>query len=191
MKYFEDFGTSFFLFFTKFKVCPLNQTSKLHFVFVLFKADACSGSPASGSGIGTECDTLKTDGTCTQMCTTGYSDNNSGNGQDYTCVDGTWAGTALVCSGILVEPNKSKNKLPNHLIVHYFNCMSISLTDQIYSDQYVTCMFFSKHFVVLNIIIIEEYSRNFDCIQIKTVFREEHVSWLALIRSWLDSKNFQ
>ena len=77
------------------------KNSWKNYILSFFSADDCSGSPASGSGIGTECDTLVTDGTCTQMCTTGYSDNNGGNGQEYTCVGGTWAGTALVCTGVI------------------------------------------------------------------------------------------
>jgi hypothetical protein len=60
--------------------------------------DSCADLVPTGAGYGTECDTLVTDGTCTQTCTAGYSDNNSDNGQEYTCFDGVLDGTLLVCT---------------------------------------------------------------------------------------------
>ena len=50
-------------------------------------------------GYGAECADFDTDENCTQTCTDGYSDNNNGNGQDYTCVDGSFSGTLIVCTG--------------------------------------------------------------------------------------------
>jgi hypothetical protein len=52
----------------------------------------------NGPGFGTECDALETDSTCTQFCTAGYSDNNGGAGQAYTCAAGVFAGTLLECT---------------------------------------------------------------------------------------------
>ena len=62
--------------------------------------DCASGNVPSGAGFSTNCDGLVTDDApCTQTCSAGYSDNNSGNGQVYTCDAGSFVGTALTCTG--------------------------------------------------------------------------------------------
>ena len=40
-----------------------------------------------------------TNNTCKQTCMSGYSDNNNGNGQEYTCPNGVFTGTKIVCTG--------------------------------------------------------------------------------------------
>eukprot|EP00808_Paulinella_micropora_P003614 g41849.t1 len=62
-------------------------------------ASACEGVPA-GEGYGTQCMGLLTGGQCTHFCTSGYSDNNGGYGQAYTCPHGRVSGTPLVCTPI-------------------------------------------------------------------------------------------
>ena len=49
---------------------------------------SCSGFIPFGPGYGTECADLMTGGTCTQTCTTGYSDLDNPNGLVHTCEDG-------------------------------------------------------------------------------------------------------
>jgi hypothetical protein len=61
-------------------------------------AGDCSTTVPSAPGYNTECDDLFTDQTCTQTCSAGYSDNNNGAGQTYTCPDGELLGTLLVCT---------------------------------------------------------------------------------------------
>ena len=69
---------------------------------LLVSANDCSGDVPIGAGMSTNCDALVTDATaCTQTCTAGYSDNNSGNGQEYTCDAGSFVGTALTCTGMV------------------------------------------------------------------------------------------
>ena len=58
----------------------------------------CNATVPTGPGYNTSCSDLVTDATCTHECTAGYSDNNGGNGQDYTCPGGVFAGTLLTCT---------------------------------------------------------------------------------------------
>ena len=46
---------------------------------------SCAAYVPIGAGYGHECDTLVADTSCTQTCTSGYSDNSSGLGEMYTC----------------------------------------------------------------------------------------------------------
>ena len=65
-------------------------------------AISCSGFIPSGPGYGTECADLIAGGTCTQTCTSGYSDLNNPDGLVHTCVDGhlgTTTNTLLNCVG--------------------------------------------------------------------------------------------
>lgn len=52
-----------------------------------------------GEGFGSQCANFKTDQTCAHLCLVGFEDNNNGLGQEYTCVDGVFVGTALTCVG--------------------------------------------------------------------------------------------
>ena len=58
----------------------------------------CAASIPTGDGFGLACDGLVTDETCTHHCTAGYTDNNNGNGRDYTCPGGTLGGVLLTCT---------------------------------------------------------------------------------------------
>ena len=59
----------------------------------------CSSTVPSGAGLSTNFIRLVTDASeCTQTCSAGCTDNNSGNGQAYTCAVGTFAGTLLTCT---------------------------------------------------------------------------------------------
>eukprot|EP00808_Paulinella_micropora_P003617 g41853.t1 len=59
----------------------------------------CRGAP-SGKGYGKQCDELTTGGKCTQRCVEGYTDNNGGRGQVYTCSAGELEGIQLVCKAV-------------------------------------------------------------------------------------------
>eukprot|EP00494_Astrolonche_serrata_P026919 UN27182 len=58
----------------------------------------CSETVPFGDGYGSECDNLNSGETCTQTCLTGWTDNNSGNGQDYSCLTATFEGTLIECT---------------------------------------------------------------------------------------------
>ena len=58
----------------------LKATSEL-----VCQAEACNEKVPTGPGFGTECSALTTDGSCVHTCTAGYTDNNNGNGQIYSC----------------------------------------------------------------------------------------------------------
>ena len=75
----------------------------LSLLAVVKSQDCATGNVPSGAGFGTECDSLVDDSTCTQFCTTGYSDNNNDSGQAYTCPGGTFtiSSALLTCSGII------------------------------------------------------------------------------------------
>jgi hypothetical protein len=51
----------------------------------------------TGEGIGSECNNLVIDGSCTHLCLEGYVDNNGGHGQTYSCPDHRLVGTPLTC----------------------------------------------------------------------------------------------
>jgi hypothetical protein len=58
---------------------------------------SCYARAPSGVGYSNNC-ALSVNATCTQTCTAGYSDNNNGMGQAYSCTAGGFAGTFLTCS---------------------------------------------------------------------------------------------
>jgi hypothetical protein len=60
--------------------------------------DDCTAGVPTGAGFGTECAGLVTDASCTQFCLAGFSDNNGGSGQTYTCNAGNFDGTLLTCT---------------------------------------------------------------------------------------------
>jgi hypothetical protein len=71
--------------------------------------DDCSALVPRGAGYKDDCSWLVTDATCTQTCATGYTDNNDGNGQTYTCPAGTLTGTLLECSGAVCSSAEVSN----------------------------------------------------------------------------------
>ena len=64
--------------------------------------DCALGNVPSGVGYGDQCTVFGSDGgpgeSCTQYCDAGYTDNNDGSGQEYTCPGGVFAGVALSCT---------------------------------------------------------------------------------------------
>jgi hypothetical protein len=63
--------------------------------------DACSGYSTS-AGVNSECDSLVTDGSCTQTCAAGYTSNGGG---VHTCPAGVFEGTTLTCTAITCSEN--------------------------------------------------------------------------------------
>lgn len=85
-----------------FSCTPTNLESCLYCI-----ADDCSDDVPSGPGLSTNCDGLRVDQQCTQVCTAGYEDNNSGAGQVYSCSGGTFLGMGLTCT-----PQSCTSNLP-------------------------------------------------------------------------------
>lgn len=92
--------------------------------------DDCTENVPIGTGMGSECDSLVTDSSCTQGCTTGYS--NANGGGSYTCSAGTFSGTLLECS-----PDSCSANVPtNETIAMYNNECDDLVTD---GDCIQTC----------------------------------------------------
>ena len=86
---------------------------------------ACTSEVPDDFGMDDACDTLQTDSTCTHGCTAGYSDNNGGVGQQYTCVAGSFDGTALACVA-----NDCSDQLPGGIGVDESACTTFETGSQ-------------------------------------------------------------
>ncbi len=67
-------------------------------------ANACTTTPSTAAGYGTQCSSLVTGGTCTQTCNSGYTPAGSG---AYTCVAGTLGGGSLTCTAVACPANSA------------------------------------------------------------------------------------
>jgi len=92
----NDGAGQFYSCYTRFEGTALTCTPEL-----------CTSNLPRGVGYGTECDNLRTDGSCTQRCTAGYSDDNSGAGRAYTCPAGEFTGQGIFCT-----PNSCTANVP-------------------------------------------------------------------------------
>jgi hypothetical protein len=61
-------------------------------------ADDCTLKVPVGIGFSSHCENLTTDGSCHHSCTAGYTDNNGGDGQQYSCYQAVFKGTYLQCT---------------------------------------------------------------------------------------------
>ena len=64
---------------------------------LMCEAELCTQRVPVGVGFDTACADLRTEGTCTQKCAHGFTDNNGGNGQVYDCNKGVFHGVLLTC----------------------------------------------------------------------------------------------
>ena len=92
------------------------------------------------SGYGAECSDFDTDETCTQTCLEGYTDNNNGNGQHYTCEDGNFVGTLLVCKIIECNDLDIKNSENGTISGVYGDRIDITCLDGYSGDDTMECL---------------------------------------------------
>ena len=79
--------------------CGSGSDFKISGVVKQCQAKPCTANNfGTGVGYGAQCDGLVTDADCVQHCTTGYQDDNDGNGRRYSCADGVFEGTPLTCT---------------------------------------------------------------------------------------------
>ena len=85
---------------------------------IYYLADSCSNGVVTGDGYGTQCDSLVTDGDCTQTCTAGY--HKTGGTGVMTCLNGIFNGAEqITCTGDLLYtdvPNTNFRVPPHDLI---------------------------------------------------------------------------
>jgi len=62
------------------------------------------GNIPTGDGYGDHCSSLETDSSCLHTCDNGYTDNNDGNGQVYTCPQGIFDAVELLVCTKIEEP---------------------------------------------------------------------------------------
>merc|ERR1711871_1526667 len=65
---------------------------------IICAPDDCTSDVPTGDGYDTQCDSLVTDGTCTQTCTAGYT--NTGGGGEMSCPAGSLTGSQIICEDI-------------------------------------------------------------------------------------------